>query len=178
MSYGLFVFDYFFFFFQAEDGIRDVAVTGVQTCALPISPTIVSSSKLDQRARIENAAALMTSFAERTGLSSEGPGQRYLWTDAFAVCNFLGLARATGEARYTDLALTLIHRVHHALGQRRPDDAQRGWLSGLLARQAEAHPIRRRSEEHTSELQSRLHLVCRLLLEKKKISEEGPALPA
>src|SRR2546422_8080085 len=28
-----------FFFFQAEDGIRDVAVTGVQTCALPISPS-------------------------------------------------------------------------------------------------------------------------------------------
>src|SRR2546429_4899949 len=26
----------YFFFFQAEDGIRDVAVTGVQTCALPI----------------------------------------------------------------------------------------------------------------------------------------------
>src|SRR2546422_3055032 len=29
---------FIFFFFQAEDGIRDVAVTGVQTCALPISP--------------------------------------------------------------------------------------------------------------------------------------------
>src|SRR5205807_6166912 len=28
----------FFFFFQAEDGIRDYKVTGVQTCALPISP--------------------------------------------------------------------------------------------------------------------------------------------
>src|SRR5256884_8663468 len=28
---------FMFFFFQAEDGIRDVAVTGVQTCALPIS---------------------------------------------------------------------------------------------------------------------------------------------
>src|SRR6266850_5882236 len=28
---------YFFFFFQAEDGIRDYKVTGVQTCALPIS---------------------------------------------------------------------------------------------------------------------------------------------
>src|SRR5256885_3296819 len=27
---------YFFFFFQAEDGIRDYKVTGVQTCALPI----------------------------------------------------------------------------------------------------------------------------------------------
>src|SRR5256886_9958539 len=29
----------FFFFFQAEDGIRDLTVTGVQTCALPISRT-------------------------------------------------------------------------------------------------------------------------------------------
>src|SRR5688572_33189159 len=27
---------FFFFFFQAEDGIRDLTVTGVQTCALPI----------------------------------------------------------------------------------------------------------------------------------------------
>src|SRR5689334_24054011 len=33
-----FSFFYFFFFFQAEDGIRDGTVTGVQTCALPISP--------------------------------------------------------------------------------------------------------------------------------------------
>src|SRR5256884_5460392 len=32
-------------------------------------------------------------------------------------------------------------------------------------------PTKRRSEEHTSELQSRLHLVCRLLLEKKKRTE-------
>src|SRR5690606_39687998 len=33
----LLFFLYFFFFFQAEDGIRDFHVTGVQTCALPIS---------------------------------------------------------------------------------------------------------------------------------------------
>src|SRR2546422_2027246 len=33
----------------------------------------------------------------------------------------------------------------------------------------------RRSEEHTSELQSRLHLVCRLLLEKKKEEQEHQA---
>src|SRR2546422_5453336 len=32
----------------------------------------------------------------------------------------------------------------------------------------EPRPVAERSEEHTSELQSRLHLVCRLLLEKKK----------
>src|SRR2546430_7118770 len=35
MSYSYI--DLFFFFFQAEDGIRDLTVTGVQTCALPIS---------------------------------------------------------------------------------------------------------------------------------------------
>src|SRR5947208_12850430 len=34
---GCFLFFHFFFFFQAEDGIRDDLVTGVQTCALPIS---------------------------------------------------------------------------------------------------------------------------------------------
>src|SRR2546422_7058552 len=34
-----------------------------------------------------------------------------------------------------------------------------------------------RSEEHTSELQSRLHLVCRLLLEKKKNTIAGSCLP-
>src|SRR2546429_5974929 len=38
------------------------------------------------------------------------------------------------------------------------------------SREQRAMPVR--SEEHTSELQSRLHLVCRLLLEKKKISTD------
>src|SRR6267154_3319128 len=33
----MYMLDIFFFFFQAEDGIRDGRVTGVQTCALPIS---------------------------------------------------------------------------------------------------------------------------------------------
>src|SRR2546422_3403876 len=41
---------------------------------------------------------------------------------------------------------------------------------GVLERLTVHHvaPVAPRSEEHTSELQSRLHLVCRLLLEKKK----------
>src|SRR2546422_9615569 len=38
----------------------------------------------------------------------------------------------------------------------------------LRSTTSQAAPCRTRSEEHTSELQSRLHLVCRLLLEKKK----------
>src|SRR5438046_1615071 len=36
----LFFLFFFFFFFQAEDGIRDWSVTGVQTCALPISTAV------------------------------------------------------------------------------------------------------------------------------------------
>src|SRR4051794_41829208 len=47
-----------------------------------------------------------------------------------------------------------------AASRRSPRD--RGWRSGPSA------VPRRRSEEHTSELQSPVHLVCRLLLEKKK----------
>src|SRR2546429_7377758 len=52
---------------------------------------------------------------------------------------------------------------------------------GTMANRSRASrfPIRtfaRRSEEHTSELQSRLHLVCRLLLEKKKIASPLEAL--
>src|SRR5260370_41890322 len=36
---------FYFFFFQAEDGIRDSSVTGVQTCALPISARHLLSKK-------------------------------------------------------------------------------------------------------------------------------------
>src|SRR3989442_11093364 len=36
--------------------------------------------------------------------------------------------------------------------------------------------VKIRSEEHTSELQSRPHLVCRLLLEKKKVGENLPGV--
>src|SRR2546422_6143618 len=39
---------------------------------------------------------------------------------------------------------------------------------GLIPREHSSGGRQKRSEEHTSELQSRLHLVCRLLLEKKK----------
>src|SRR2546422_6082718 len=42
------------------------------------------------------------------------------------------------------------------------------WGQPPRRRHAEVVPPEPRSEEHTSELQSRLHLVCRLLLEKKK----------
>src|SRR3712207_8727659 len=56
-----------------------------------------------------------------------------------------------------ELRLDLVHDLH------RFDDAEH-----LPLRDARAHRnVRFRSEEHTSELQSRQYLVCRLLLEKK-----------
>src|SRR5436305_6591547 len=45
---------------------------------------------------------------------------------------------------------------------------RRGLLPDRLGRVGRLFALRQRSEEHTSELQSRPHLVCRLLLEKKK----------
>src|SRR5690554_7339117 len=50
-----------------------------------------------------------------------------------------------------------------------PGLSDRGQAQVRVAAQGSAgHPVADRSEEHTSELQSRPHLVCRLLLEKKK----------
>jgi hypothetical protein len=92
--------------------------------------------------RTSQAVELMLSFARRTGLSSDAPPRRYLWTDAFAVCNFLGLARKTGDASLRALALQLVDQVHHELGRHRPDDRRNGWISALHGAEAEAHPTR------------------------------------
>src|SRR5256885_3563322 len=103
-----------FFFFQAEDGIRDYKVTGVQTCALPISS------------------------ASTVGL----PRESMISRPRISVMRLIGLS-----------------------------SSQQGFLEGrLLHRPVELAQRAERSEEHTSELQSPCNLVCRLLLEKKKIS--------
>src|SRR2546422_4847226 len=71
--------------------------------------------------------------------------------------------------RSTLFPYTTLFRSSVGQGRRRDD----GHCSALAVekqclRQALRVDIMERSEEHTSELQSRLHLVCRLLLEKKK----------
>jgi len=92
--------------------------------------------------RIDDAIMLMESFVERTGLTAGDSQRRYLWTDAFAVCNFLGLAQVTGEERYKKLALKLVDQVHHNLGRHRGDDPRTGWISGLSESDGEVHPTR------------------------------------
>src|SRR2546430_8735300 len=62
----LIVFTVFVFFFQAEDGIRDLTVTGVQTCALPISCA-------EPNQRVEGPAC---SCPSSEGSSARGPPER------------------------------------------------------------------------------------------------------
>jgi hypothetical protein len=65
---------------------------------------------------------------------------RYLWTDAFAVCNFLELFKQTAEPEYQGCATTLIRQVHWVLGRYRNDDTRSGWISGLDEQAGKRHP--------------------------------------
>ncbi len=85
---------------------------------------------------------LMTDVAEHTGLVGERAPTRYLWTDAFAVCNFLELDQRTGNKTYRELALRLVDQVHHVLGRYRDDDPRQGWISGLGDAEGEHHPTK------------------------------------
>src|SRR3712207_7381354 len=62
-----------YFFFQAEDGIRDIGVTGVQTCALPIWARAVMSYGLGSPERttrlFEESAALFRQAGDKSGLA-------------------------------------------------------------------------------------------------------------
>jgi hypothetical protein len=84
---------------------------------------------------------IMTEFARETGLSpARKSPRRYLWTDAFAVCNFLGLYHETGEETFRRLALQLVDQVHDTLGRHRGDDSRTGWISGLDEQEGRKHP--------------------------------------
>ncbi len=83
----------------------------------------------------------MLEFADDTGLLAKDKSpRRYLWTDAFAVCNFLALYHGTGDRQFLDLALRLIEQVHFVLGRHRGDDTRTGWISGLGDKEGAIHP--------------------------------------
>ena len=93
------------------------------------------------RQSAKTAGEIMDWFALSTGLTDDQrPPRRYLWTDAFAVCTFLGLHRHTGMSKYRKLALDLVDQVHWTLGRHRPDDTRRGWISGSDAARGGEHP--------------------------------------
>src|SRR3989442_1933434 len=142
------------FFFQAEDGIRDADVTGVQTCALPIS----SSTRFQRLYQWTLSAA---SAQNRWGSLRH---RAYTCSCVLGIASRLRAIVRSARRRY--LVQVLHVRAHCTVNPlhlrvRRLDDV-------VLVRGVGAAAVAERSEEHTSELQSRPHLVCRLLLEKKK----------
>src|SRR2546426_7542194 len=62
----------FFFFFQAEDGIRDYKVTGVQTCALPIS-SLAGGSRQVIRVVVDDLAGLASDAIVRPATTRLDP---------------------------------------------------------------------------------------------------------
>lgn len=68
-----------------------MAIVAVSLAPLVAGAQSEEANKYERSTYKRGHVALMMSFAERTGLTSERPRQRYLWTDALAVCNFLGL---------------------------------------------------------------------------------------
>src|SRR5690606_41164570 len=58
-----------FFFFQAEDGIRDFHVTGVQTCALPISDATRASMGSPEQGAQQECNSSLSPFSGNTSLS-------------------------------------------------------------------------------------------------------------
>src|SRR5256885_6545349 len=85
--------DVFFFFFQAEDGIRDYKVTGVQTCALPISMILTRSLRRNEsrracgfpltrasRALVRRRSIGKARFAERSEERRVGKECRSRWS--------------------------------------------------------------------------------------------------
>src|SRR3712207_1533275 len=181
------------FFFQAEDGIRDIGVTGVQTCALPI---YVYNAQLS-RALVHVGAEVHLLSQERSpaglafvdaagdwdtgalavrtlqdpvrctvyrpdiaGLLPVYVADRY---DGVEARPFLELTDAEIE-RYVERNVAAVREVAERV---RPDVALANHL--VMGPAILARALGPRSEEHTSELQSRQYLVCRLLLEKKKL---------
>ncbi len=88
----------------------------------------------------DTALDIMLAFACETGLDGGAPPRRYLWTDAYAVMNFIALQRLYPEKDTLQHATQLISQVHEVLGRHREDDVRRGWISGLDDSDARQHP--------------------------------------
>src|SRR5256885_15366059 len=137
------------FFFQAEDGIRDYKVTGVQTCALPICRA--PSGRLEPDAQLVATAPRMPAVMDELPVHHGVGPQR--------------IPALQQAARAVDTGLAVVLGLEGA-EQAVPDDED---AAVVPVQVAVIDGVR--SEEHTSELQSPCNLVCRLLLEKKKINK-------
>src|SRR3712207_4808193 len=127
------------FFFQAEDGIRDIGVTGVQTCALPIS-----GASLDERKILPVSPKVsMCWMFRRYPLSS----RETLWSCAiiiaFALINIAFLARATWTYSW----------IQDGAGNIIPADFVSFWSTSRMLQTAPAYEVYDWALHHAAEAQ-------------------------
>src|SRR3989441_9822580 len=93
-----------FFFFQAEDGIRDKLVTGVQTCALPIfaPPYIRRRDRFEVTERVDYAGNVVTPLDENEARAL-APALRKRDVQTIAVCFINSYANPAHELRMRDI---------------------------------------------------------------------------
>lgn len=98
---------------------------------------------MKQNSSLSMVVEIMTEFVDLTGMTEEDKApRRYLWTDAFAVCNFLEIYCQTSDDKYKGLALLLVDQVHKILGRHRMNDLRTGWISSLDEEEGERHPTK------------------------------------
>jgi len=96
---------------------------------------------MDKSTATAEAGRIMTDFVERTGVvGTVNRPRRYLWTDAYALCNLLSLYQQSGDDEFRRLAVALVDQVHDVLGRHRKDDPRTGWISGLDEVAGREHP--------------------------------------
>src|SRR3712207_8054854 len=79
---------FFFFFFQAEDGIRDIGVTGVQTCALPIYHLV--EDKMHARAIGPYSLVTQQPLGGKAQFGGQRLGEMEVWAlEAYGASNIL-----------------------------------------------------------------------------------------
>src|SRR3712207_7665613 len=147
-----------FVFFQAEDGIRDIGVTGVQTCALPIFH-LLKVAELDHIT--DDAVAITFEVPEHLR-------EEFRFVAGQHVSLRCTIAGDDVRRNYSICVPATSGKLRVGV-KRLPGGV---FSSYAMDRLRVGDTLEVRSEEHTSELQSRQYLVCRLLLEKKKTTTD------
>src|SRR5256884_170750 len=124
---------HFFFFFQAEDGIRDVAVTGVQTCALPICSLALRQTSRALR-RIEPKMPEQLLFRLPIPIRTKGSEviQRLANTHPRIECHLVGYVRE--KPLHRDFLLCRIETEYPHLPALRAQQIEQTLHRGCLAR--------------------------------------------
>src|SRR6267143_2991660 len=140
----------------------------IETREKTIADAIESAKR--ERAEAEKAAAEMRASLEKARAEADEMVRKNQQEVAAAKAELMEQARKQSEELLKQARSAIEEERRAAVAELRSQvvDLAIEAAGRLLATQMDEKKQRQRSEEHTSELQSQFHLVCRLLLEKKK----------